>query len=75
MKPPFLVANLSIPATARVIIPDAEDRIAEVEALAISESLHVVTGGTMVFLCSVIPVGGARMAIKNRPDIKQRSTP
>jgi|JI6StandDraft_1071083.scaffolds.fasta_scaffold51530_6 hypothetical protein len=66
------VANLNIPPTARVVIPHGEARIADVEAIAISESLHVITGGSMVILCSEIPIGGARMAIKNRRDFKKR---
>ena len=68
-----VVANLSIPDTARVIIPDDDVKICEVEALAISESLHVISGGTQVILCSHIPVGAAKMAIKDRQSIRHNS--
>lgn len=60
------IANLQIPSSARFIIPSDDVNICEVEALAISESLHVISGGSQVILCSHIPVGAARMAIKDR---------
>lgn len=39
------------------IIPSDDDNICEAETLAISESLHVISGGSQVILCSPHPGG------------------
>lgn len=67
------MVDVSAVDSGLIEVPDDDVKICEVEALAISESLHVISGGTQVILCSHIPVGAAKMAIKDRQSIRHNS--
>ncbi len=52
----------------KIIVPHANDRLYDVAQTAVRESMHLISDGKQVILCSVIPVGWKKFAVKERPD-------
>lgn len=50
----------------KIIRPAEDDRLFDVATFAAERSMHVVTDGDDVIVCSVIPVGWRKMAVKFR---------
>ena len=51
----------------KIIRPAEEDFLIDVAKLAAERSMHLVTDGDEVMVCSVIPVGWRKMAVKFKP--------
>ena len=51
----------------KIIRPAEEDFLIDVAKLAAERSMHLVTDGDEVMVCSVVPVGWRKMAVKFRP--------
>ena len=51
---------------ARVIVPDGEELLMDVETLAAREALYVIHNGAKIILCSTIPVGWKQLGINQR---------
>ena len=60
-------------AVVRVMIPDAEASFDEVARTAVRESMHMVSSGKGLILCSVIPPGRGwtKFALKEKPAAKE----
>lgn len=61
----MLPAELIDPAI-KVIIPDDDACLCDVAEKALAEKMHLIHVGRSVVLCSIIPSGLTRMAIKNK---------
>ena len=53
------------PTEARVIVPDDDERLIDV---AIRDEMFVIHNGSQVIVCSIIPVGWKKLAIRAAPD-------
>ena len=51
----------------KIIRPAEDDFLIDVAKLAAERSMHLVTDGEEIMVCSVIPVGWRKMAVKFRP--------
>ena len=63
------------PTEARVIVPDDDERLIDV---AIRDEMFVIHNGSQVIVCSIIPVGWKKLAIRDRDLVnrpKLRLTP
>ena len=56
------------PTEARVIVPDDDERLIDVATRAIRDEMFVIHNGSQVIVCSIIPVGGKKLAIRAAPD-------
>lgn len=67
-----------LPAEARVIVPDDDERLIDVATRAIRDEMFVIHNGSRIIVCSIIPVGWKKLAIRNKdlmPPPKHRLTP
>lgn len=53
--------------TIRIIRPQAGDRLIDFAELAVEQSLHLITNGSDMILCSIIPVGWRKFHVKFKP--------
>ena len=51
----------------KIIRPAEDDFLIDVAKIAAERSMHLVTDGEEVMVCSVIPVGWRKMAVKFKP--------
>mgnify|MGYP003392493236 CR=1 FL=1 len=63
------------PNEARVIVPGDEERLIDVATRAIRDEMFVIHNGARVIVCSIIPVGWKKLAIRdksmaNRPKLR-----
>lgn len=52
--------------TIRVIIPSGEDRLFDVAEKAVADQMYVIHNGSTVLVCSIIPAGWKKMAVKDK---------
>lgn len=50
----------------RVIIPSGEDRLFDVAEKAVADQMYVIHNGSTVLVCSIIPAGWKKMAVKDK---------
>lgn len=54
------------PNEARVIVPGDEERLIDVATRAMQDEMFVIHNGSRVIVCSIIPVGWKKLAIRDR---------
>jgi hypothetical protein len=59
----------------RMIIPLPDERLFDVATKAVAQSMHLVSNGSQVIACSVIPVGWKKIAVKERPAVEATFLP
>ena len=57
----------------KVIRPAKEERLIDVAERAVEQSMHLITDGDDLILCSVIPVGWRKFAVKFKHPISEAS--
>ena len=62
-----MVGSILLPDSTRVLMPSDEDRLIDVAEFAARESLHLITDGYATILCSIIPAGWRKFAVKHKP--------
>ena len=50
----------------RVIIPSGEDRLYDVAEKALADQMYVIHNGSTVLVCSIIPAGWKKLAVKDK---------
>ena len=50
----------------RVIIPSGEDRLYDVAERALADQMYVIHNGSTVLVCSIIPAGWKKLAVKDK---------
>lgn len=50
----------------RFLIPNGEDRLYDVAQRAVAEQMHVIHNGSTIMVCSVIPAGWKKLAVKEK---------
>lgn len=61
----MLPAEINDPAIT-IIIPSGEDRLCDVATKAIADQMYVIHNGATVIVCSIIPVGWRKLAVKDK---------
>ena len=73
----MLPAEVRDPAI-KVIIPNGEERLFDVAEKAVADQMYVIHNGSTVLVCSIIPAGWKRLAVKdksiNRPSKNDHSS-
>lgn len=61
----MLPAEVHDPAIV-VIIPNGEERLFDVARKAVADQMYVIHNGSTVLVCSIIPAGWKKLAVKDK---------
>lgn len=61
----MLPAEVHDPAII-VIIPNGEERLFDVAKKAVADQMYVIHNGSTVLVCSIIPAGWKKLAVKDK---------